>query len=263
MIFIGILQLIFLFLLAFIPCVIWLNFYLKKDEEAEPRYFLILTFSFGAFITLLVSPIENQWLKPYVQENPNREIATLLFIFLYPFIEEFFKFFAARLSTLKNRFFGDEATDPMIYLITAGLGFAMAENLLVLFRMIFERISFLPLADILTTPLPFVLITDLFIVIIIRFLATVFLHSLSAGLLGYFWGISRVEKNFFLKIFGFLFGLIFASLLHSAFNYLIIRIDVSGDFLSFISLVLLLVFFGKLIGRLFNKLASFNQKKGA
>lgn len=255
-------QLIFLLFLAFLPCFFWLNFYLKKDKRPEPRFFLILTFSLGAFSTLLVSPIENHWLKPYVQGNPNRQIGTLLFLFLYPLIEEIFKFLSARLATLKNRYFGDEATDPMIYLITAGLGFAMAENLFVFFRMISENNPTLSLQEFLKTSLPLALLTDLFLVMIVRFLATVFLHSLSAGLFGYFWGISRLEKSFFPKILSFSLGLIFASLLHSAFNYSIMRINSWGDSFSFLFLIFLLGFFGSLIGRLFNKLASFN-KKGA
>lgn len=244
----GLLKILFVFLLAFVPSLVWLYFYTRKDPRPEPSRLLFLTFIFGGAVTIIGSLAENHWFKPFVQGNPNEHVGILLFLFFYPFLEEILKFLAARLSTIKSKSFKDEASDPMIYMITAALGFAAFENLKVYFATIFGETTSLTWQGLLHIDLTQDILISLVLTAGIRFVATVFLHSLSSGVVGYFWSMQRLCKHkISVSFIAFPTGILLATILHSFFNYLIMNMSKGG--LCVIILAVFLTISGVIISR--------------
>lgn len=117
----------------------------------------------------------------------------------FGFMEETFKFLSAYVVIKKSPYF-DEPIDAMIYMITAALGFALVENIAIMLA-----------AKTLSNALN---------VITLRFVGATLLHALSSGIVGYYWAKALLGiRNWKLEIFT---GLIFATLLHTIFNYLIL-----------------------------------------
>ena len=184
--------------------------------------------------------------------------SSLLFLFFYPFLEEVSKLLAARLSTIKNRYFCDEATDPMIYIITAALGFAAVENLRVYFLTIFEHASQISWAGVMDLNLPRDILTQLMFTAFIRFLATVLLHATASAIVGYFWALGRLgPKKNLVSFFTIPFGLILATLLHSFYNYFIMNIDKGYFYL--VGVIVLLFVSSAVVGRNFRQLSSLSK----
>lgn len=254
------LRLLFVFLLAFVPSLIWLSFYLKKDARPEPKRFLLFVFFLGGLSTFLGAQAENVWFRPWVQDNPNRQIAGLLFLFLYPLIEEICKFLGARLGTIKNKYFMDETTDPMVYLIVSALGFAAVENLRIYFTTIFGQMQNLSWSGLMEIDFSQAILMNLALTGLVRFAGTVFLHSLSSASLGYFWGLSRLSNNR-AKTFFFCLpaGLIMATVLHSFYNYFVLNAQ-SGIFYP-VALIIFLFAGAIVISRGFKQLQSYQQLK--
>lgn len=178
-------------ILGFLPSLAWLAFFLKEDIHPEPKKIIAKTFAAGGLVALIVA----------VLQFPIREFFDGLDIERYGVvslltasaIEEVFKFSAVYLTVGKSRFL-DEPIDAMIYMIAAALGFAFVENA-----------GFL--VSLKEWP-------EIFTVLSLRFAGATLLHSLSSGLVGYYW--AKGGRIFIFK------GLILASLLHAAFNRLII-----------------------------------------
>jgi len=87
----------------------------------------------------------------------------------------------------------------MIYIIVAALGFAAVENVAAAFKareIVFETAT-------------------------LRFIGATLLHTLGSGLLGYYWARSIIENRRALLLTGFTL----ATILHTIFNYLIIRFE--------------------------------------
>jgi len=122
----GIFYLLFLLVLSMTPSLIWLNYYLKKDSDPEPRHWLIITFAAGAFITIIISVVENALFGKWTELPNNQDLTNIVFFLFLPFLEEVGKFIATFFSSFKNPRFRDETTDPIIYAVVTGLGFAAA-----------------------------------------------------------------------------------------------------------------------------------------
>lgn len=195
--------------LGFIPSLAWLFFFLKEDVHPEPKKIIMKVFIAGASITFATI-----FLQIYLQK--------LLFLlswgnihplpfFLFAFIEEALKFFAAWIIIKKSKFF-DEPVDAMIYMIVAALGFALVENIAVAMNIgaVSEAIG----------------------VITIRFVGATLLHALGSGIVGYYWAkaimVLKKDNNLSKNIEGIIIfkGIIIASAIHTIFNYLIL---VSGE----------------------------------
>jgi len=226
-------KILLVLILGISPCLIWLSYFLKKDPRPEPRYLLLLTFLIGAaFIfpticaELLLKDILN-FLK----------IRQVLFasVFLFALIEEIFKFSAAYL-TVRNHKELDEPVDPMIYCITAGLGFAAAENFSLIHRLSFSE--FAPVSEVMGTNL-------------LRFLGAILLHGLTAGITGYFWAKGIIKSQIYSTL---PLGISIAALFHSTFNYLIIKFSS----ITIIWALLFLFIPGTLVGIGFKKLICYN-----
>lgn len=184
-------------LLGLLPSFAWLIFYLKEDPNPEPKRLIFETFLAGAISTFIVLGVQmafNGWAtdRGIIQYG-------LISFFILSAIEEIFKFGAARLVIDKHPYDFDEPVDAMIYLIVAALGFAAVENIAAASKsseLLFE-----------TTTL--------------RFIGATLLHTLSSGLLGYYWAREIITRKKYLLYFGFFM----ATALHTVFNYLILNYE--------------------------------------
>src|SRR3989344_4541791 len=80
-------------------------------------------------------------------------------------------FLAASASAGGSKYF-DEPIDAMIYMLTASLGFAAAENIFVVLDAIFNNGA---------------AAEGIFGIIVFRFVGATLLHALSSSIVGYFW----------------------------------------------------------------------------
>lgn len=155
-------------------------------------------------------------------------IITLLIMAL---VEEAFKFGSAFFSVHKNKEF-DEPMDAMIYSLTAAIGFATLENIGVLLDPL-EKLS-----TIQNTAMQGTIISNALAMLSFRFVGATLLHALMGAIIGYFWALSIREfgkKSLILK------GIIYATLLHAVFNYLILIYG--GTYMEPILFLLVLGFF--------------------
>jgi RsiW-degrading membrane proteinase PrsW (M82 family) len=152
-------------------------------------------------------------------------------------IEEIFKYTFAYFAVLRRKAM-DEPIDAVIYMITVALGFAALENTLFLINPIME-------GDFMNT----IINGNL------RFLGATLLHTLSSATIGIMIALSFYRKKAFKKTYAF-YGLILAVLLHSLFNFFIMR--GSGDkiltifIFVWIGIVILILLFEK-VKRIKNK----------
>ena len=204
----------FIIVVAAIPGLAWLVFFLREDIHPEPRKLIIYTFATGVFMSIPIFFIELLGQSLIFSFVPSI-IILVLFLAL---VEEVFKFFAANLAVGKSKEL-DEPIDAMIYMVAAAMGLATIENFFILSNMvsvagIFELSS----------------VTD---IIVLRFVGATFLHALTSGFVGYYWARSRILKSRKPLIF----GLIFATMIHAVFNYLILTFQ-DLNFLIYPSLFL-------------------------
>ncbi len=195
-------------LLAPLPSIIWLAFYLRKDKHPEPNKLVVKIFLLGAIAIAFAALLEQ---GIYIFLNKISLAGELIILVVsFAFIEEALKYLVVKFGILKNPEF-DEPVDSMIYLIISALGFAAAENIFLL-----TQIS--PLQIPVNNTIEF---------IATRFVGATFLHALASAGMGYFLAASFCRKSRFRKtlIFG---GLIVATILHSIFNYIII-LNINGQ----------------------------------
>ncbi|MHB9019771.1 MAG: PrsW family intramembrane metalloprotease [Minisyncoccota bacterium] len=185
-------------ILGLLPSIAWLIFYLSEDKNPEPKKTLFYAFIAGGISTFIVLGLQmfvnKASLGAGIQEH------SPLSFFMLGGLEEIFKFLAVYLVVSKRPEF-DEPIDAMIYMITAALGFAAVENV----------------AAAYTSSLPSILETTT-----LRFFGATLLHTLSSGLIGYYWARSILSNNS-KKIL--VFGIILGTSLHAVFNYLIIKYE--------------------------------------
>jgi len=181
-------------ILGLLPAIIWMAFFLQEDKKRpEPKRLIISTFLLGgaiAFVTLQFQTVFSDMFT-----SIGVRAYSPFSVFWLAGIEEFFKFLVVFLWVSKRKDF-DEPIDAMIYMIIAALGFATVENIASVARA-----------------------TNGFELVTLRFLGATFLHTLSSGLLGYYWALGLLRKT----VISFLAaGWFVATLLHSIFNALIL-----------------------------------------
>ena len=191
----------------------WLWFWLREDDKhPEPEALIVVTFIFG-----ILSIIPTYFAEEYVAKtitNPTLILAA------WALIEEFMKFTAAYLGGLRTRFY-DEPIDAIIYLVTAALGFAAAENFLFIVN------SQDTIASMLTGSM--------------RFVGASLLHTLASAFIGSLMALAYT-RGYFAKFSAILFGIVTSTMLHTSFNVFIIRNDGSNISVVFISLWLAIIF---------------------
>lgn len=195
-------KLLLCILLAPLPSIIWLAFYLRKDKHPEPNRMVIKVFLWGAAMIAAAALLEQGVYLGLDKISLAKEITILVISFAL--IEEVLKYLVVKFGVLKNPNF-DEPVDSMIYLIIAALGFAAAENIYLLTQISPLKVSINETIEFITT----------------RFLGATFLHALASAIMGYFLAAAICKKPKFRKILVF-GGLVAATILHSVFNYIII-----------------------------------------
>jgi len=196
---------LFYLFLSLIPSFLWLIYFLRQDEHPESKKQISKIFILGALITLPAFLIETGFSNFLEYLNLPFFLNSFLTIFLgVAFVEEFLKYFVVKWQAIPSKEM-DEPIDAMIYMITAAMGFATVENVLLFFR-----------ADFSSDPL------DPWIFLLMRFLGATFLHALASGLLGFFLALVLFKKR---SQFWLISGLAIASFLHGLFNFVIIEIE--------------------------------------
>jgi protease PrsW len=222
----------FLIFFGLAPSLIWLLFYLRKDTLPESNLHILEVFLLGILSALLTALIElGICLELNLSASPSFSSMGGIFIFFLlgvAFPEELMKYLVVRFKVLKSAAF-DEPVDAMLYMIIASLGFAAAENILLLS----------PLREII----------ELFAASWLRFIGATFLHALCGGIVGYYLALSCLhsKRRFQLLVK----GLAIAVFLHALFNFLIII--TKGESLSFLAPTLLLVAMAVFVFNAFKK----------
>ena len=221
--------------LGLAPSLVWLSFYLKKDCHPEPKYLLTKAFLMGIIISPLAILLQLGFsefrnligLEIFSQGTP-------VFFLWSSFVEEFLKFFAIYLVVVRSPEF-DEPVDGMIYMISAALGFAAIENILVMFNLIPNGAG-----TALNT-------------LALRFIGATLLHALASGLMGYFLAMSWFFQEHKKKLL--VFGLAIATLFHAAFNMLISFAQESANpVIGLVYTTFLLIILAFLVSILFDKI---------
>lgn len=213
---------------AFAPALVWFFFFLREDVHPEPRRLIAKVFLVGALATVPTFAVQSgaDWFFGG---------AFVPLVVTLAFLEEFFKFFAAYLAVRKHPAF-DEPIDAMIYMVAASLGFATVEN-------VFVAGSAYPLSASLGAML---LAGGALTTLTYRFIGATLLHVLASSLLGYAWARGLVpfeagrptpavaaslagrprtgwERR---RLWAFVtLGLVIATVVHTAFNFLIYRFE--------------------------------------
>ncbi len=195
-----------LFSFAVFPSIIWLLYFLRQDAHPEPKHLIARVFIFGALFAFLGYFLQKELVLFFSPQSTETQTTLLLLLFFQRFIfvaffEEILKYLAFFFTVRKNSEL-DEPIDVVIYMITAGLGFAALENFLLLSSL---EPSSLEMAKISA----------------IRFISATLLHALSSGLLGIFMAYSykcSARKIFF-------YGLLVVTLIHGIYNIFASRIS--------------------------------------
>lgn len=191
---------------ACLPSIIWLAFFLKIDIHPEPKKLLAYTFGAGIFISVII--LATQYLSKNIMLGGSYLLISFILLAL---IEEVFKFAAAYWSVNKNPAF-NEPVDAMVYMITAALGFATVENLLVLASVAYG-------SGPASSPESF---TE---ILILRFFGATLLHALTSGIVGFYWAKGKLRGTLLPKL---LTGIAIATIVHVMFNYLIMHFQQSN-----------------------------------
>lgn len=178
------------------PALAWLWFWIKEDTHPEPKRLIALAFIGGMLTVVLVVPIQKFAAGILVTQ-------TAMFA-TWSTIEEFAKYAVAWLLVLHRRD-NDEPIDAVIYMVALALGFAGLENALFLLS---------PLAG--ETLVQTVITGNL------RFIGATLLHVFSSAVVGLFLAYA-FYKPLLLREWYAALGVILASLLHIAFNFLILN----------------------------------------
>ncbi len=205
-----------------LPALLWLWFWLKEDRlHPEPRRLIIWTFVLGMAAVIVALPVEqgvHYVLKEYGLLPAMNGLLLLLF---WALAEEILKYFAAKKAALNSKEY-DEPVDALIYMITAALGFAAMENVIFLIAVCMDYGLF-----------------SGFITGNLRFVGATLLHILSSAVVGSAIAFSFFHKeNYRRNVF---WGLLFATLLHTLFNYFIMKSGEQNLFQVFLPFWLLII----------------------
>ena len=200
--------LIYALLGGVLPALIWLAFWLREDyKHPEPRGLILKTFLLGMVAVVIVLPFE----KAVDVWFPGITLAAIL---LWVILEEVFKFAAAFFGGLHS-VEDNEPIDPIIYMITAALGFVALENTLFIFGPIIGE-------DVMKS----VVTGNL------RFIGASLLHVVSSSIIGVSLAFSFYQPRR-KRVILVLLAIILAVAFHVGFNLAIIRWNNFGAAFTF------------------------------
>lgn len=198
-----------------LPTLLWLWFWLREDKKRpEPPKLIAVSFILGMVAVPVAVPFE-KWVSLLF-------VSPLLIVIGWAVVEELLKYLAAYMGGMHTQA-EDEPIDAMIYLITAALGFAAAENTLFLLDPILG-------GEIFTT-----VVTGN-----IRFIGTTLLHVLSSATIGVAIAFSFYRRQT-VRIEHFVVGSILAIALHAFFNFFIMHSGQQSMFTIFALVWILII----------------------
>lgn len=185
---------VYAFIGGFWPPILWLAFWLREDKvDPEPARIIIGSFIFGCLAALFAIPFQGLFAAIF----PTASL--VISIIVFSSIEELTKFFSVYITALKDSA-NNEPFDPVIYMITAALGFSALENTLYL-------IDYMNNFDLVTT----------YIERGKRFIGATLLHTVSSAFIGIALALSFGERKWLQKYL-LPIGILGAITLHSYFN---------------------------------------------
>jgi RsiW-degrading membrane proteinase PrsW (M82 family) len=219
--------------IGILPSLLWLVYWLRKDCHPEPKLMVTKVLLLGIILSPLAIVFQLLFVKalsPVIGIEASVLSDSPWFYLWAAFVEELVKFGVVFLVVLRSPDF-DEPVDAMIYMLTAAMGFAAMENILVVNRVI---------ADGLGSTLT---------ILTLRFAGATLLHALSSALLGYFvamaWFFFRHRRPLFIT------GLALATVFHWAFNLFVSQTE--NEF-SLVFSTMLLMAMALLVSALFDKI---------
>lgn len=222
------------FILGVLPSLVWLIYYLQSDAHPEPKSIILEVFILGMISGGAAAGF--QFLLNYLVSFDEGIKATItifpiVMVAGWAFIEEYVKYLAAKIRILHDAAF-DEPTDAMIYLISAGLGFAAIENILFIAPAIFQGLD------------------QALMHLFLRFITATQLHALASGIIGFFFALAIIYHSRLFLLAGFILGVG----LHTVYNYFIMIPDAFNGRINddYIFLAIAIVLF---IGFVFIKFA--------
>jgi protease PrsW len=193
-----------------LPALLWLWYWLREDRKhPEPKRLIAKTFLFGMIAVIMVLPFQ----KGADMFFPGMGIIAIL---LWATFEELFKLIAGWFGGIRSRE-DDEPIDPMIYMVTAALGFVALENTLFI------------LGPLMGQDIPRGIVTAN-----LRFIGASLLHVVASGIIGFAFAQTFYSRRWERRTtLGFAFVL--AVIFHAIFNLLIINFGDIGMLLAFMA----------------------------
>lgn len=214
-------QLIFIPLLSLLPCVLWLWYFSSRSRYKHPAVRVLgLTFLLGALATIPALLLNLFGQSLFISVFGSTSWSHLLvLIFIVGPVEEAIKLLVVYFYAYRQKEF-DEALDGVIYSATAALGFAAIENVVYLAQ------------------------NDAMLVLLRGPLSNPG-HALFSAIWGMSLSRAKTKPNLFSQRFPIILeGWIYASLLHSLFDVLLVAASrVSIVFFALLIGVMLVLFF--------------------
>jgi RsiW-degrading membrane proteinase PrsW (M82 family) len=211
----ALMRVLWLLLVSLLPGILWVYFFYRKDRyEPEPARLIVKAFIYGALAVIPVGIIELPFADQITGGN-NLVRLLLLSILVIGLTEEFFKLFVVAYGFYNLDEF-NEVVDGIIYSISAGLGFAVVENLL--YTVVFG-----------------------YQVGMVRALITTLVHASFSGIAGYYLGLAKMKKGS--EVLLILGGLVQVVILHGIYDFLIVGnlISMGGVFVVVTGLYIYLI----------------------
>lgn len=180
-----------------LPAIVWLWFWFYEEDrdDPEPVGLVITTFLIGGVMVFLA-----MWLEKIILNSVSDNTTQIV---IWATIEELLKIIGVSFIIFGNRIIRSPIDYPMYFIATA-LGFAAFENVLYLIKPMSTNQT---VVGMLTGNL--------------RFLGSTLLHAISSAMIGSALGLSFYIQS--KRISYFFIGIICAIVLHSVFNFFIMK----------------------------------------
>ena len=219
---------ILLIIFGLAPSIIWLLYFLRRDVHPEDNSQVIKIFGYGILSALPTALIQLGILDLLSPWKNNIWKTIFILVFSVALTEEFMKYLVVKGKILKSSHF-DEAVDLPLYMIISALGFAAAENILII-----ASIGKLPFIG--ANSFSAVSTGQMAILGLYRFISATFLHALSSGTLGIFLALGICNQKNKTKLI--IAGFAVAIFLHALYNFSIMEIDNNFRFIIPIAILI-------------------------
>lgn len=209
---------IILLIIAIVPALLLLWYYHKKDSaKPEPAGLIFSVFIAGCFLVIPAIFIELILSSIFSATSFNLLIVSIFIrsFIVAGFVEEWLKRYAVKKFAYKTPYF-DEVMDGILYAIVVSLGFAMVENI-------------------------FYVLQSGMITGLTRAVTALPLHTISAGIMGYYIGKAKFAETKLQEVQLFRKGLYIAVLYHGFYDFSVY----AGALISavfFIAIPIILIF---------------------